>query len=119
MSSGVVGAGPSRTPRRGKRRGSPWITVSFIVTLLLLLAGIMGFHALRKGSYGRIGRARFYAVIAAGVVILIPNLVFLPLGTSIEWLFPKALLGLLVGFALYGVATLQARMLPRWWGRSS
>ena len=95
---------------------SPWLTVLFIVALVLLLAGMVGFHTLQKGSYGRIGRAGFYTVIAAGIVILIPNLVFLLTGSSIEVLFPIALLGLLIGFALYGAATLQARVLPRWCG---
>lgn len=96
--------------------GSPWPTVLFIVGLLLLLAGMFGFHALQHGSYGRIGRAGFYAVLAAGVIILIPNLVFLLSGSTIEVLFPIALLGLLVGFALYGVATWRAGVLPRWCG---
>ena len=45
---------------------SPWLTVLFIVALLLLLAGMVGFYALQKGSYGRIGRAGFYVVLAAG-----------------------------------------------------
>jgi hypothetical protein len=42
------------------------LTVLFIVALLLLLAGMVGFYALQKGSYGRIGRAGFYVVLAAG-----------------------------------------------------
>jgi hypothetical protein len=95
---------------------SPWLTVLFIVAFLLLLAGMVGFHALQKGSYGRIGRAGFYAVLAVGVIILIWNFVFLLSGSSIEWLRSIALLGVLVGFALYGAATLQARVLPRWCG---
>ena len=96
--------------------GSPWLTVLFIVAFLLLLAGMVGFHALQKGSYGRIGRAGFYAVLAVGVIILIWNFVFLLSGSSIEWLRSIALLGVLVGFALYGAATLQARVLARWCG---
>ncbi|CAA9476103.1 MAG: hypothetical protein AVDCRST_MAG25-2426 [uncultured Rubrobacteraceae bacterium] len=100
----------------GEEGESPWLTISFIVALLLLLAGMVGFHAVQKGSYGRLGRAGFYTVIAAGVVILIPNLVFLLSGSTIEVLFPIALLGLLVGFALYGVATWRAGVLPRWCG---
>ena len=96
--------------------GSPWLTVLFIVAFLLLLAGMVGFRALQKGSYGRIGRVGFYAVLAAGVIILIWNLIFLLSGSSIEWLRSIALLGVLVGFALYGAATLQARVLPRWCG---
>src|SRR5829696_10135015 len=62
---------------------SPWLTVLFIVALLLLLAGMVGFHALQRGSYGRVGRAGFYAVLAAGALILIWNLVSLLSGSGI------------------------------------
>ena len=77
---------------------------------------IWTFYALQKGSYGRIGTAGFYVVLAAEVLILIWNLVFLLSGSSIEWLRSMTLLGLLVGFALYDAATLRARVLPRWCG---
>lgn len=50
---------------------SPWLSVLFVVALLLLLAGMVGFHALQQGSYGRIERAGFYAALAAGVLILV------------------------------------------------
>ena len=95
---------------------SPWLSVLFIVALLLLLAGMVGFHALQEGSYGRIGRAGFYAVLAVGVLILIWNLVSLLSGSGIGWLRAISLLGLLVGLALYGAATLRARVLPCWCG---
>src|SRR5215218_5011747 len=35
---------------------------------------------------------------------------------GIEWLVPVGVLGSLVGLVLYGAATLQARVLPRWCG---
>ena len=38
-------------------------------------------------------------------------------GTGLgEWLVPIGVLGTLVGEVLYGAATLQARVLPRWCG---
>ena len=36
--------------------------------------------------------------------------------TAVEFLDFLGLLGLMVGFVLYGAATLQARVLPRWCG---
>ena len=92
------------------------MSVLFVVALLLLLAGMVGFHALQRGSYGRVGRAAFYAVLAVGVLILIWNLVSLLSGSGIGWLRAIALVGLMAGFALYGAATLRARVLPRWCG---
>lgn len=35
---------------------------------------------------------------------------------TLEWLIPIGSLAVLVGFVLYGAATLQARALPRWCG---
>ena len=42
-----------------------WVNVLFIVTVLLVLAGQVGFHTLQKGNYGRVGRAGFYTVPSA------------------------------------------------------
>jgi hypothetical protein len=36
--------------------------------------------------------------------------------TALEFLDFLGLLGVMVGFVLYGAATLQARVLPRWCG---
>jgi hypothetical protein len=35
---------------------------------------------------------------------------------ALLWLLPVATLAVFVGFAFYGVATLRARVLPRWCG---
>lgn len=35
---------------------------------------------------------------------------------GLDWLVAVGVLGLLVGLVLYGAATLQARVLPRWCG---
>ena len=36
--------------------------------------------------------------------------------TALEWIIPLGSLAVFVGFILYGAATLQARILPRWCG---
>jgi hypothetical protein len=88
----------------------------FIVALLLLLVGLAGFHALQKENYGRIGQAGFYTVIVGASAQIIAQ-VGLILGiTALEILDFVGLLVVMVGFVLYGAATLQARVLPRWCG---
>ena len=92
-------------------------SVMFIIALLLLLlVGLAGFHALQKGSYGRIGCAGFYTVIVATLVQVLAQVVLVMGSTALEFLDFLGLLGVMVGFVLYGAATLQARVLPRWCG---
>ena len=88
-----------------------------IVAYALLVVGLVGFHALQQRSYGRIGRAGLYTTIAAFVlweILLLAGL--LGGGAGLVWLVPIGVLGALVGEVLYGAATLQARVLPRWCG---
>ncbi len=91
-------------------------SVVFAVALILLLAGLVGFHTLQKGNYGRIGRAGFYTVIMGASAQIVATLVGLTGSTALEFLNFLGLIGVLVGFVLYGAATLQARVLPRWCG---
>lgn len=91
-------------------------SIVFIIALLLLLVGLTGFHALQKGSYGRIGRAGLYTVIVAALVQILAQIALISGNTALEFLDFLGLLGVMVGFVLYGAATLQARVLPRWCG---
>jgi FtsH-binding integral membrane protein len=89
----------------------------WLVAIASLAVGIVGFHALQKDHYGRIGRAGFYTVIVAALAEVLGLIVLLLGSTALEWLiFPIGTLGVLVGLVLYGAATLQARVLPRWVG---
>lgn len=92
-----------------------------IVALLLVPVGMVGFRALHGPRYGRIGRAGFWMSILAPLAVALGSASYLwwgsVFGSSFLWLaMPVGPLGLLVGFLLYGVATLQARVLPRWCG---
>jgi hypothetical protein len=90
---------------------------TFAAGVLLTAAGMVGLHALQKDNYGRIGRAGFYAVVVASLGQVLGTVVFFAGSTALEWLvFPVGVLAVLVGFVLYGAATLQARVLPRWCG---
>lgn len=81
---------------------------------VLEVVGLVGFHALQGRNYERIGRG--------GAVH--DRLGFSHTGEPL-WgmeglglLVVVGVLGMLVGFVLYGVATLQAKVLPRWCGMS-
>ena len=93
--------------------------LDILVTLAMLLevVGLLGFHALQGRNYGRIGRAGLYTSIGSLVIfefLLLASLVGGDVG--LDWLVAVGVLGLLVGLALYGAATLQAGVLPRWCG---
>jgi hypothetical protein len=102
--------------------GGPRLQVILIVAKLLALGGMVGFHALQKQHYGRIGRAGFWTVVIASLAQILSSIVVLAGagGAALQWLvlleFPVGDLVMWVGFVLYGVATLQARVLPRWCG---
>jgi CAAX protease family protein len=102
----------------------PAFAIFGIAAILLMLVGLSGLHALQKESYGRIGSAGFYTIFIASAVLISGAAVQILGGTSVllgsaPFERPEFLvvaLGLLVGFVLYGVATLRARVLPRWYG---
>lgn len=93
-----------------------WLDVFSVAGILLVVAGLVGFHALQGESYGRIGQAGFYTVVAASLIQVAGLVGFLSGSTAFEWLILVGGLGSLVGFVLYGAATLRARVLPRWCG---
>jgi hypothetical protein len=87
----------------------PFLGSILILAELLVLVGLVGFHALQKGSYGRIGRAGFYTAIVAILVHVVSlEAIFLGGGVAFGWLERIGILGQLIGLALYGAATLQA-----------
>ncbi|MCA1738382.1 MAG: hypothetical protein LC740_06000, partial [Actinobacteria bacterium] len=62
-------------------------------------------------------RAGLYITIAAIVLFELLLLASLLGGdVGLDWLVAVGVLGMLVGLVLYGAATLQARVLPRWCG---
>ncbi len=93
-----------------------WLDIFFVVGILLVVVGLVGFHELQRGSYGRIGQAGFYTVIVASLIQAVGLVGFLLGSIALEWLILVGGLGSLVGFVLYGAATLRAGVLPRWCG---
>jgi hypothetical protein len=93
------------------------LDILVILAMLLEVVGLLGFHALQGRNYGRTGRAGLYTSIGSLVIfefLLLASLVGGDVG--LDWLVAVGVLGLLVGLALYGAATLQAKVLPRWCG---
>ncbi len=104
-------------------RASAGVTLSafsqfvFFIAALLTIGGMVGLHTLQGTNYGRIGRAGFYTAVVALSAQALGALVLLAGSEALEWLiFPVGNLALLVGLVLYGAATLQAGVLPRWCG---
>jgi hypothetical protein len=91
-------------------------SVLFSAAWLLLLVGLAGFHALQEERYGFIGRAGFYAAIVGASAQIVSSVGFAWGSTSLKFLDFLGFLVALVGLVLYGAATLQARVLPRWCG---
>ena len=93
------------------------LDILIILAMILEVVGLVGFHALQGRNYGRIGRAGLYTTIGSIVIfelVLVASLVGGEVGLG--WLAAVGVLGAVVGLVLYGAATLQARVLPRWCG---
>jgi hypothetical protein len=90
--------------------------VLFLVAHLLLAVGLVGLHALQKDNCGLLGQAGFYIALVAVSARALGALVFLAGSLALEWISFPGTLGMLVGFVLYGIATVQARVMPRWYG---
>ena len=86
-----------------------------------MLGALLGLRARQAPAYGRLGTAGF-ALAFLGTVLLCAITVIAiitkdALGEAVlSSVFVSGLLGWLVGFPLLGIATLRARVLPRWCG---
>lgn len=90
--------------------------VLFLVAHLLLGVGLVGLHALQRDDYGLLGRVGFYVALAAVAARTLGAVVFLAGSLALEWISFPGTLGMLLGFVLYGIATVRAGVLPRWYG---
>ena len=89
----------------------------FSIAALCTVGGFVGFHALQKDDYGRIGRGGLWTVVVATLALVLGLIVSSLGSTALEGpFFPVVTLAVFTGFVLYGAATLQVRVLPRWCG---
>ncbi len=93
------------------------LDVLVILGYVLEVVGLVGFHTLQGRNYGGIGRAGLYTSIGALLVFAFLLVADLLGGIgNLVWLNTVGSFGLLGGLLLYGAATLEARVLPRWCG---
>ena len=90
--------------------------VLLALALVLTAAGLVGLHALQKESYGLLGRVGFYIAVASLLARALRDVLFLAGSSALEWIVSPSVWGLVVGLVLMGIATLRARVLPRWYG---
>lgn len=77
-----------------------------VLSLLLIVAGMVGFHARSRGAYGGLGMAGFVLALVGAALSII---------SFGSW--PLILIGsyaLMLGSLLVGAAAFGARTLPRW-----
>lgn len=93
-----------------------YYVVLLLVGRLLMGAGVVGLYTLQQGSIERIGRVGFYAVLVAIVIQVLGDVIRLAgsLGPA-YWVSLVGWVILVVGFVLFGIASLQAGALPRWY----
>ncbi len=93
------------------------LEILFSIALVGMLAGLVGFHARQAPNYGRLGTAGFLAAFVGGFFLLASTVATILAGREVlDWLFLLGFVGSLVGFVLLGVATIRARIFPRWCG---
>jgi hypothetical protein len=98
-------------------RPGPGFVAFYVAALLFSNAGLLGFHALQQDGYGRLGRVALYTVLGSSTLLLVSALMVLFANTAVFNVgYMVGLVGVLIGFILYGVATLRARVLPVWCG---
>jgi hypothetical protein len=86
-----------------------------------MLAALVGLHVVQARSLGRLGVVGFAVAFVGTALVLVSTLWAVILldrfGTTVPGLlFGLGLLGWLVGFVLFGIATFRAGVLPRWSG---
>jgi hypothetical protein len=100
-------------------------TAIFSGAYLGMLGGLVGLHARQVESYGRLGTVGFFLAFAGAALAFVGQATsgIFPHNGALGWLFSDPgyafLAGILLmslGLVLLGVATLRARVLPRWCG---
>ncbi len=93
------------------------LDILIIIAWLLQVIGLVGFHTLQKRNYGRIGQGGVYTFIVGAPTQALGLLLLLAGSETLsELLIGVGGVSILIGLVLYGAATLQARVLPRWCG---
>ena len=89
----------------------------FCLALLGMIGGLVGLHTRQAPRYGWLGTIGVVMAAIGLILMLVSTLATLLLGREVlNVVFVPGMVGALVGVALVGIATLQAHVLPRWYG---
>jgi hypothetical protein len=101
-------------------------TFVFSAAYLGVLGAFIGLRARQVDSYGNLGEAGFYLAFVGAALLMVAqasSAIFAENGTLLGWLLDDPGYGFMVainlhlaGLVVLGVATLRARVLPRWCG---
>lgn len=97
---------------------SIWWLITFIGALFLLL-GLPAMYAHQSRQAGRLGLIGFVltflglATVEVGTAVL-PESLYAQIGTAFTIVFAIGFIMLNLGLIVYGIATLRARVFPRW-----
>ena len=97
---------PSGPGLESPYRGFEGLGVAVVLSLLLIVAGMVGLHARCRGAYGGLGTAGFVLALVGAALSIV---------SFGSW--PLILIGsyaLMLGSLLVGAAAFGARTLPRW-----
>lgn len=102
----------------GGQGGSTWWLITFVGALFLLL-GLPAMYAHQARQAGKLGLIGFVmtflgcAALEVGSAVL-PESQWAQIGTGFTIAFALGMVGFNLGLIVYGIATLRARVFPRW-----
>jgi hypothetical protein len=93
------------------------VKVVSTIALIGTLGGLVGLHTRQETSYGWLGLSGFFLAFVGTSLVMASTTIVIGSGRQfITTTSAPGLLGMFIGFTLLGVATLRARVLPRWCG---
>ncbi|AHY46086.1 Hypothetical Protein RradSPS_0803 [Rubrobacter radiotolerans] len=90
--------------------------VLYLLAHGFLALGLAGLHGVQRGRVGFAGRTGLYVALFSVSARALGAAVFLSGSLALEWISSPGLIGMLAGFALYGVAAFRSGTLLRPWG---
>ncbi len=86
-----------------------------------MVGALLGLRARQAPAYGRLGTAGFVLALLGSALLCVITVTAIISGDALGeavlgTIFISGVLGWLVGFPLLGIATVRARVLPRWVG---
>ena len=103
----TIGHGPTTVNENREVLGldpDAWLQL-LVVPLVLVAVGLVALHSLQRSHTGWLGRSGYIVSLVGLALWVVGNLTESP---------PLPIIILAIGMVLFGVATLRAKVLPRW-----